>query len=294
MRALLLLEKHAGRAILPQQARERDAWRAGWTRRWRAAALDRARAHGRGRYRPDGGAPRRRHLRHGSRQLQAAAANCRRTGSACSSPRPCARATSAPTAIPTRASCCRRSRCRAAWAPAAGSRSWAACAPANPRSRRPRSPTSFPRPAARATSSCSPCATPIEQHGKTLAVDEFDAIYRPAVPPGQKTTATVADPGAHRPCLERHDPAHQHAQLPLLGASPGTPTASTTTATTRAARKAIRRWSPTAACRMHLMVDAALQPRQGHAHRLHRPPRPSAVGRRPDRGARRGRRRTAS
>jgi 3-methylfumaryl-CoA hydratase len=30
-----------------------------------------------------------------------------------------------------------------------------------------------------------------EQHGKTLAVDEFDAIYRPAVPPGQKTTATV-------------------------------------------------------------------------------------------------------
>ena len=28
--------------------------------------------------------------------------------------------------------------------------------------------------------------------------------------------------------------------------------------------------------------------RQGHAHRLHRPPRPSAVGRRPDRGARRG------
>ena len=31
----------------------------------------------------------------------------------------------------------------------------------------------------------------IEQAGKTLAVDEFDAIYRPAVPPGQKTTATV-------------------------------------------------------------------------------------------------------
>lgn len=31
----------------------------------------------------------------------------------------------------------------------------------------------------------------IEQHGKILAVDEFDAIYRPAVPPGQKTTATV-------------------------------------------------------------------------------------------------------
>jgi 3-methylfumaryl-CoA hydratase len=31
----------------------------------------------------------------------------------------------------------------------------------------------------------------IEQHGKMLAVDEFDAIYRPAVPPGQKTTATV-------------------------------------------------------------------------------------------------------
>jgi len=31
----------------------------------------------------------------------------------------------------------------------------------------------------------------IEQHGKTLAVDVFDAIYRPAVLPGQKTTATV-------------------------------------------------------------------------------------------------------
>jgi 3-methylfumaryl-CoA hydratase len=31
----------------------------------------------------------------------------------------------------------------------------------------------------------------IEQNGRTLAVDEFDAIYRPAVPPGQKTTATV-------------------------------------------------------------------------------------------------------
>lgn len=31
----------------------------------------------------------------------------------------------------------------------------------------------------------------IEQHGKTLAIDEFDAIYRPAVPAGQKTTATV-------------------------------------------------------------------------------------------------------
>jgi len=30
-----------------------------------------------------------------------------------------------------------------------------------------------------------------EQAGKVLAVDEFDAIYRPAVPPGQKTTATV-------------------------------------------------------------------------------------------------------
>lgn len=32
----------------------------------------------------------------------------------------------------------------------------------------------------------------IEQAGKTIAVDTFDAIYRPAVPPGQKTTATVA------------------------------------------------------------------------------------------------------
>ncbi|MBV8393248.1 MAG: hypothetical protein JOY81_08695 [Alphaproteobacteria bacterium] len=33
-----------------------------------------------------------------------------------------------------------------------------------------------------------------EQAGKTVAVDDFDAIYRPAVPPGQKTTATVAQP----------------------------------------------------------------------------------------------------
>src|SRR5215212_157930 len=32
----------------------------------------------------------------------------------------------------------------------------------------------------------------IEQGGKTIAVDTFDAIYRPAVPAGQKTTATVA------------------------------------------------------------------------------------------------------
>jgi len=30
-----------------------------------------------------------------------------------------------------------------------------------------------------------------DQAGKTVAVDDFDAIYRPAVPPGQKTTATV-------------------------------------------------------------------------------------------------------
>jgi len=30
-----------------------------------------------------------------------------------------------------------------------------------------------------------------EQGGKTIAIDEADAIYRPAVPPGQKTTATV-------------------------------------------------------------------------------------------------------
>ena len=33
-----------------------------------------------------------------------------------------------------------------------------------------------------------------EQEGKVVAVDEMDAIYRPAVPPGQKTTATVATP----------------------------------------------------------------------------------------------------
>jgi 3-methylfumaryl-CoA hydratase len=31
----------------------------------------------------------------------------------------------------------------------------------------------------------------IEQAGRTVAVDEFDAIYREATPPGQKTTATV-------------------------------------------------------------------------------------------------------
>jgi 3-methylfumaryl-CoA hydratase len=31
----------------------------------------------------------------------------------------------------------------------------------------------------------------IEQAGKVVAVDEFDAIYREATPPGQKTTATV-------------------------------------------------------------------------------------------------------
>src|SRR5262245_20516737 len=30
-----------------------------------------------------------------------------------------------------------------------------------------------------------------DQAGKTVAVDDFDAIYRPPVPPGQKTTATV-------------------------------------------------------------------------------------------------------
>jgi 3-methylfumaryl-CoA hydratase len=35
-----------------------------------------------------------------------------------------------------------------------------------------------------------------EQGGKTIAVDDFDAIYRPAVPPGQKTTATVATQAA--------------------------------------------------------------------------------------------------
>jgi 3-methylfumaryl-CoA hydratase len=34
----------------------------------------------------------------------------------------------------------------------------------------------------------------IEQAGQTVAVDTFDAIYRPAVPPGQKTTATVPTP----------------------------------------------------------------------------------------------------
>jgi 3-methylfumaryl-CoA hydratase len=31
----------------------------------------------------------------------------------------------------------------------------------------------------------------VEQHGKTLAVEDFDAVYRPAVPPGHKTTATM-------------------------------------------------------------------------------------------------------
>ena len=33
-----------------------------------------------------------------------------------------------------------------------------------------------------------------EQAGKVLAIDEHDAIYRPAVPAGQKTTATVPTP----------------------------------------------------------------------------------------------------
>ena len=103
----------------------------------------------------------------------------------------------------------------------------------------------------------------IEQHGKTLAVDEFDAIYRPAVPPGQKTTATVPTQARTDHAWSDTTDAQQHAQLPLLARSPGTRTASTTTATTRAARKAIRRWSPTAACRMHLMVDAALRHAKG-------------------------------
>lgn len=34
----------------------------------------------------------------------------------------------------------------------------------------------------------------IETGGETVAVDEFDAIYRDAVPPGQKTTATTPTP----------------------------------------------------------------------------------------------------
>ena len=34
----------------------------------------------------------------------------------------------------------------------------------------------------------------VEQEGKVIAIETFDAIYRPAVPPGQKTTATVATP----------------------------------------------------------------------------------------------------
>jgi 3-methylfumaryl-CoA hydratase len=34
----------------------------------------------------------------------------------------------------------------------------------------------------------------VEQEGKVVAIETFDAIYRPAVPPGQKTTATVAAP----------------------------------------------------------------------------------------------------
>ena len=48
----------------------------------------------------------------------------------------------------------------------------------------------------------------IEQHGKTLAVDEFDAIYRPAVPPGAEDDGDRADarraptmPGATRTTL---------------------------------------------------------------------------------------------
>jgi 3-methylfumaryl-CoA hydratase len=50
----------------------------------------------------------------------------------------------------------------------------------------------------------------IEQHGKTLAVDEFDAIYRPAVPPGEKTTTTV-------PKMARTDQAWSYS-TPLTNA----------------------------------------------------------------------------
>jgi 3-methylfumaryl-CoA hydratase len=88
----------------------------------------------------------------------------------------------------------------------------------------------------------------IEQGGKTIASDTFDAIYRPAVPPGQKTTATVATQA-------RTDQAWtETTQLTntlnfRYGGITWNATASTMTATTRAARKAIPRSSPTAACR---------------------------------------------
>ena len=84
---------------------------------------------------------------------------------------------------------------------------------------------------------------------RRIAVDEMDAIYRPAVPAGQKTTATVPTQARTDHAWSETHRAHQHAQLPLLGDRPGTPTASTTTATTRAARKATRPSSRTAACR---------------------------------------------
>ena len=58
----------------------------------------------------------------------------------------------------------------------------------------------------------------IEQHGKTLAVDEFDAIYRPAVPPGQKTTATVPTRARTDHAWSDRTTLSNAAQLPLLRA----------------------------------------------------------------------------
>ena len=98
---------------------------------------------------------------------------------------------SAPTATPRRASCCRRSRCRAAWAPAGGSRSWAGCAPASPPLKKAEVADIVPKSGRSGDIFVLTMRHTYEQAGKTLAVDEMDAIYRPAVPAGQKTTATV-------------------------------------------------------------------------------------------------------
>src|SRR5471032_73545 len=52
----------------------------------------------------------------------------------------------------------------------------------------------------------------IEQAGKTVAIDTFDAIYRPARP---EDHGDRRRPGARRPEVERRDEAREHAQLPL-------------------------------------------------------------------------------
>ena len=71
----------------------------------------------------------------------------------------------------------------------------------------------------------------IEQHGKTLAVDEFDAIYRPAVPPGKPRQLCRPRRAATMPGATRRP----HNALNFRYRPHRTPTASTTTATTRGA-----------------------------------------------------------